>query len=367
MSDDPIRGWLAAVLRGDAAAAAPGRQLDASAVLAAASEAGVPALLHACLSRPELAQSMPPALHQPLARAARVRAAQHMFREHQCRLILAEIAAAGVPVLLLKGSALAYRIYPSAHLRECSDIDLLLPSRQAVACAVAILGTLGYAPRDAAAPGDLVAFEVTCVRSGTERAGLEIDLHWQLSSTPAFAFRYAWAELDASAIALPALAPDARGLAPVPAYLHACMHRVQNMAGGIGDRLKWLYDLHLLGQHFGTDDWQALADQAGARGLAGTCLAGLDAAARCFGGIAPGSVRRDLATAARGETLDPHRMHRWLYIQRMNFLAFPTCAQRMRWLRQRLLPDQAYLRARHGDAGLLRLLLRRLRAGIGRL
>ena len=35
------------------------------------------------------------------------------------------------------------------------------------------------------------------------------------------------------------------GLGAAHALLHACVHRASNLSAGLGDRLKWLYDLHL--------------------------------------------------------------------------------------------------------------------------
>lgn len=357
-----IRDWLAATLIGDSTGWALGDGFNPTQVLATAAAEGVVALLHERLLDPRMA-AMPAALREPLAVAARVKAAQSLVRENQCRLILARFAQAGLPVLLLKGSALAYWAYTSPYLRECSDIDLLFRSRGDVDRAVAILAELRYELRQKVLPGDLVCFEGTCVRGD----GLEVDLHWRLSSTPLFAFRFDWTELEAAAIALPALALNARGLAPVPAFMHACMHRVQNMAAQRANVLKWLYDLALLARGFTPADWECLTALATARGLAGTCLDGIEAATACFGGVAPESVHRALAEAARAEIIDVRRMHQWWYIQRMSFHAFPEWRQRWRWLRQRVIPDPRYLRERYGQGSTGRSMVARMRAALGRL
>src|SRR5690606_3632525 len=141
---------------------------------------------------------------------SQIKGMQSLFREAHCRTILARLIEAGIPILLLKGSALAYWAYASPHLRECSDIDLLLRSRGDVDRATQILEELHFKNGDRVLPGDLVCFELTCVGSIPSNAGLEIDLHWQLSSTPMFAFRFNWDELQRGSIELPLLAPGAR-------------------------------------------------------------------------------------------------------------------------------------------------------------
>jgi hypothetical protein len=57
--------------------------------------------------------------------------------------ILGAFEAAGIQVLVLKGAALAYLVYPQPGLRPMRDIDLLVKQPDQL-CAQAILSTLGY-------------------------------------------------------------------------------------------------------------------------------------------------------------------------------------------------------------------------------
>lgn len=356
---------LAEILGG--AGLTAGAAVDADDLMQVAMDEGVVALLHARLHAAGPAAVVPAALREGLARAAQVEAARSLYLENRCRQILACLATAQLPVLLLKGSALAYGAYAAPHLRKCGDIDLLVRSRAEVEQVLPLLAALGYHAREYALPGDLVCFEVTCVSAADAPFPVEIDLHWRLSSTPMFAFRFDWNELSAQAIALPTLAPNARGLAPVHAYLHACMHRMQNRSNGVADRLKWLYDLDLLGRGFSASDWDRLATLAIERGLAGVCRNGVLASAARFGDVMPASVLARLAGAAPDEALDVARMDRWWYVQRMSLSAWPTLGLKLRWLRQRLVPDRAYLRERYGaGASLPTALLQRLRAALKR-
>ena len=52
----------------------------------------------------------------------------------------------------------------------------------------------------------------------------------------------------------------------------------------------------------------------------------------------------------------------------MNLFALPSARQRIRWLRQRLVPDSGYMRERYGkESAVWRALALRFRAGIKRL
>jgi hypothetical protein len=53
---------------------------------------------------------------------------QNQLLFHQVRPLIEELRAAGVPVLVLKGAALALSVYPDAGCRPMRDIDILIPS-----------------------------------------------------------------------------------------------------------------------------------------------------------------------------------------------------------------------------------------------
>jgi len=360
-----IREWLSAVLRGDNPAWVFPEDMAYESILDQANEQGVVALLHEHLSQ---ATGLPIAFQQQLAQLARDKARESLMREAECRRILLHLQQAGIRVLLLKGSALAYWAYRSAHLRDCSDIDLLFSSFAEARKAIGTLENLQYSLRDPALAGDLVSFEQTCVRDSSIGTGLEIDLHWQLSSSPIFAFQFDFEELNADAQELPRLGPNAYGLSPVHAFFNACMHRVQNMADGNENNLKWLYDLHLLATRFNPADWKSLSDIAIERKLAGVCLDGLQAARKEFSTPIPDEVFIAFLHAEKRERMRVHKMHGWLYIQTMSFMAFPGFSIRLRWLMQRLFPDTAYLRSRYGGkSGFFVLLGKRVFAGVRRL
>jgi hypothetical protein len=119
--------------------------------------------------------------------AAKGATAIAMLRGAECERVLAVLAEAGIPVLLLKGSALAWWLYPAPHLRECSDIDLLLSSRQAVDRAFHVLSPYGFV-RGYSQGGE--AYECAFQRKLSETNSVDLDMHWQLLSVCALPVRW---------------------------------------------------------------------------------------------------------------------------------------------------------------------------------
>jgi len=359
------RSWLAALLRDEAPPWPSPDVRDPAQLLETAANEGIVALAHAKLH----AQGYPESLRGPFAEAARGQAAVQMVREGECRRVLAVIASLGLDALLLKGSALAYWAYPEPHLRECADIDLMLKSRGDVDRLIAALADSGYRTRERDVPGDLVSYELTCIRRAAHGARVDLDLHWRLVNAPLYAHRLEVGELWRHAIALPRLGPTALGLSPVHALLHACMHRVLNLQFGIGNRLKWLYDLHLLSLGFDDAQWDQLLALAGDRGLASTCWQSLRVASAEFGTRIPEAIAAQLIAISAGESFDAGKADRWLYMQVANGRALPGHRARLRWLRQRLLPNAVFLRDRYGDGqlSLAAIVFARLRSGLRRM
>lgn len=94
-----------------------------------------------------LARRTPSAVPDTARRAFLALASRHrqlaVARERCVDRLLTAFAVAGVPLILLKGAALAHLIYPTPELRPMSDIDILIDPADAQA-AVKIAERLGY-------------------------------------------------------------------------------------------------------------------------------------------------------------------------------------------------------------------------------
>lgn len=358
-----VRALIAAVLRDEDCQAFLG-ELCSDAIVETAADERVLSLLEWHLRRSPVWPTLPAGMRMRLADAAREDAMTALFREKELRRVAAAFAATGLHALLLKGSALAHWLYPELYLRECSDIDLLLPDREAVLRAARACEPLGYSLAYVPAASH---FEMPCQLRAGDRIQCELDLHFRLANSPVFGERFGFAELWQAAVPVPGVDAALRRLAPVHAFFNACLNRALDRQNGLPDRLRLLYDLHLLLVRMDAAEAQALRELAVARGLAGTCLCSVDETIATFATIPPPSLHDALAKGAPAEALDARRLGDWRYMQWQTLKALPGTGARLRWLRERLLPTASHLRGLHGEGPWLRLVGRRLWRGVERL
>ena len=354
------RGCLAATLRGEApdwAGSSPRGDVD---WLNIACQEGVGALLHGLGGTRGLAHDVV----APFAAFAKQRIAAEMLEHAEVRRVVRALAAADVACLLLKGTALAYSVYPAPHLRPRSDVDMLFPDQATMLRACDVLGPLGYTASQVP-DSSLISYEKGLHRTTPAGYGHHLDMHWKIANQALFADALPWDELAAAAIALPALDPLARALSPVHALLHACMHRISHLpwdddSGMSGDRLIWLYDFHLLAQRIDGKGFADFRRIAGAQRLAGVCLDGLREAQRAFATPLPEGLLDDLARSARSEPFDARRARTRWYQEWHNVRALPV-RRRLAFMREKLFPSRAYMREQYPVDGPLSLALAYLR------
>ena len=318
------------------------------AVLAAIEREGVLSLVHARFAETRCPLEIPDALRTTVATRARASAARSLLCLAEARRIQHALDGAGIEALWMKGIALGHWLYPQPHLRDIADMDLLLPDHATTLRAAAVLAPLGYALPNPHIAGDLVVHELL---AWSERAQLELDLHWELSNHALFAGRLRWDALASAAMPLPGLGEGARGLSPVHALLHACMHRALNMLTGREDRLRWLYDIHLLASRFDAEAWtQAVRVATDAR-LADACASALQACGEVLHTAVPGDALLAYNAAAALEPVRTVRLCSWSYMQRASWQALPDLRTRLRWLRQLLIPRMNHMQVRYGADG----------------
>ena len=197
------------------------------------------------------------AAHVPALRDAAIRAAGvELHRRENLREVLAALAARGVEVLILKGSALAYEIYDSPELRPRGDTDLLI-RRESLEATREALQSLGF--QETPGSGDEHGVQQAVFTRGAHM----YDVHWAIANTPVFAGALPFDDLLARSVALPGISEHARGLSHVDALLLACIHRVAHHHDS--DRLIWLVDIALLRDRMSeaehADFWRLAADR----------------------------------------------------------------------------------------------------------
>lgn len=362
--DPAVAAFLIACLRSrfdpaalDAARAlAPTDDLEWAAVRRAIYAEGVAPLLHAISARPSL---FPADIEAELAAAYRITALRNTGLLYELEAALAALAGADVPVLLLKGAALAETVYRDPALRPMADCDLLvrpadLPRAQATLIAA------GYRPvADEPHPGDLARFESQMALRKEGPLPARIELHWHLLDSPYYQARLSadwfWAGAEEFRIG----AVPARGPAPTPNLLYLAAHLAlhHRLAG-----LMWWYDiaalLHTCGDRV---DWEALLDQAEACDLVLPLQQVLPVIAQHWAVAVPTAVLARLAALrpSAGEA----RVHAWLtaeqrpVIQRFwaDLAGLNGWAERLRFAYHHLFPLPAYMRRRYRLASLLLL------------
>lgn len=351
------RAWIAGVLRGEPTAL-PLAEADHGAVVGVAAHEHVLALLEAGLRPTNQWMELPEPVRDAIARGARGAAMQSLFRQAEQQRIAAVLAEEGIPALLLKGNALALWLYPQPYMRATSDIDLLLESRQGALQAAHALSRLGYALAYAPAAS---SYEMTCRLADKGENPGEVDLHFSLVNSVLFADVFTFDELWRASFAPPGMPATMRALCLVHALANACLNRALDLHNGEPDRLKLLYDVHLMAARMGTSDWDSLIELARGKGIAGVCLRSIEDASRVLGSPVPPAVLQALDASAALEPLDRHRLEDWRYMQWRCFNAIPGWKLRARWLRDRLFPPRAHLQGLYGaELGLPLLLWRRV-------
>lgn len=287
--------------------------------------------------------------------------------------VLATLAAIHVRPVLFKGTALAYSIYPGSALRPRSDTDLII-APEARTGVTAALEALGFTrPPDPSR--EFTFYQASFIRH--EQGGPHaLDVHWRINNAELLSRLFSYQELLQHACPVPRLGPHALAAGPVDALLLACLHRavhqcvpyyVDGVARYDGDRLIWLYDIHLLAGSLSQQEWDDLIERAEDKGLLAVCLEGLERARTCFHTAVPepalAALRRQRApeTVAAYFRSGPVRQH-W-----MDFCAIAGATNKVRFLAELAFPPTGYMRAKYSQARfewLPWLYVRRLSGGV---
>ena len=222
----------------------------------------------------------PPWLAKAIADEARM---QRLWEDTHRQLLLpvvAGLAAAGIPPLLLKGTALAYGVYPDPAMRARGDSDLLVsPDRLSQARNVLRQAGFVRSSHNSAATHqeDWWADSGFGMRHG-------IDLHWRTSSSAAMEAIVPARELLASRQPLPRFSPEACAPALVHTFLQVHINQFAHSANGYildgtyvqgSDRLGWTVDVHLIAKSLTAQEWSELTQISLATGVAPSVAASL--------------------------------------------------------------------------------------------
>jgi len=214
--------------------------------------------LRTALVRPQL----PPGIQEVLRANYYIEAAHFMRRQHGLKEVLRMLASAGVPVVLLKGAAIAYSAYPNPLLRTMGDVDLWIPQTQLVP-ARKVLQSIGYtifSPEDYRPQGlqDTLGGE-TKMMCDLRGAGL-VELHWKIYPGEWLRHTTCIDEAKIWARCVPIKGMNIRRMAVEDLVLHASVHLAVNhqMSDGV---MRTMIDIALARRAWDLD-WTALAQRA---------------------------------------------------------------------------------------------------------
>ncbi|MDY6987351.1 MAG: nucleotidyltransferase family protein [Thermodesulfobacteriota bacterium] len=187
--------------------------------------------------------------------------ARALFMDRQLQEILGAFEKGGVPVLVLKGPALARTVYPHSAMRPSLDLDLLVRQEE-VTRSRAILEDLGY--RCLWRMFDVFKaynYHEIFMFDKSPRVKRMVELHWELH--PFFGIRreVGVEELFGGAVKVETPSLTFWALNPVDALIHRAVNNIFSHDREM--RLSWIYETGLVARNLvPPDDWVALQERS---------------------------------------------------------------------------------------------------------
>jgi len=334
--------WLATVIVGKTPTQFPASKPEWSTLLETAASNNVIPLCHHQMTNTPVRARCPDWFYEALKKHTLQVAASEMAQSHELEQVLTEFAQAGIFPLLMKGAPLAYSLYPQPYLRERCDTDILFRSRNQANEAMKLLENRGYQQPNAVS-GDFISNEFACYRTTGMGVLHSLDMHWQLNNDHFFANAFSFEELAKKVIPIPSLGENARSLGPVHALLLACMHRVAHLKNGEGNRLFWLYDIHLFAGQFNENQWALFEELTCEKKLEHVCLDSIITTQNAFETKIPGNVLQTLQARSKKGGYAPQNANQIWQVQLMNFQSLPGWRSKIQLLREHLFPPPNYI------------------------
>jgi len=183
--------------------------------------------------------------------------ARNLYLFHECDTVLEKLAGKGIPVIPLKGAALARDLYPSIAVRPMFDIDLLV-RREDLPAVDEVLRKNRYRPLSAPDPGKGFTYESHYIKE--TKAPVVLEIHWNLGEEN----RY---RLDIDGIwsrAVPNAGGTGLAMSAEDTLLYLAQHFFKHY---LFKRLIWLCDIH---EWIGREDirWDLLIERAQSQSIA---------------------------------------------------------------------------------------------------
>jgi len=287
-----------------------------------------------------------------LENSAKIAAFNFRLQRESQIIVQSALAKAGIPVIWLKGMALAQTLYPLPEIRPMDDIDLLVPYELGQMAVQEVQGIGYHFPPEHALAGKIPAPETMLYHYhllGGPSGAVELEIHVRLLADEALLpqqeMNWFWHESEMAGegqAAFTVLKSEAN-------FLYLCAHTILHH-GEFEFRLQRVYDLHLLVSQTRMD-WDLVINQANKFGWNYTVARCLTLIQDYFSTPVPQSV----LLACRGyEKVDKDFIrarrlqgdgHRWE--TRLLHLSGLPWRERMRQVFHLIFPPREYMRFRY--------------------
>ena len=283
---------------------------------------------------------------------------QYLLGIQQLTRVLSAFEREGVPVIPLRGPALAELLYRDPALRSFTDLDLHIHEGN-LPRALSLLSGLGYRHMEAGLP---LSLELTWRHAASfvpeAPEEIPIDLHWGMVDYPGLAPAAAITQQDLWDRAVRVEGPYGVRweFCPEDLLIYLALHwAVHHALSG----LIWQLDLALLILRYGdTLDWDAVIERAGRWRIRGPVFFALREVRDCLEAAVPAWVLDRLRPVGLRPTLFD-----WLhqrgeeYRERLDylvpFLVMDRGSDMLRALASAVVPPASWLRCRYGKASVL--------------
>ncbi len=298
-------------------------------------------LVHHCLR--ETGRDVPPEILAALKAATRRQASLDVLHAEELARILPAARAAGIDVLLLKGTPLGHLRYPASYARTKLDTDLFVRAER-YRPFLEMLEKMGYR-KQLSATGNLVSRQATYIKGG-----ILFDVHREISNSALFADTLTFDELWKSRVPVPALgdaafAPDATGM-----LLHACFHLALHV--GYEFRLMWICDVHRLVEAHDAAGFERFLNLAKGKGIFRLCARSVRLSRAWFNtkfseeilGNTEKNIGSERSEAIAAPGLN-RRQRFWIENGGLSLVSLAALAWEM------AVPSPAYMKLRYGRSG----------------
>ena len=307
-----------------------------------AQEHGIVPLLHHQLQSTSSPIEVPRQLMESLHAQATLEAASELARAYELKQVLAALAKNGIQPLLLKGTPLAYLLYPNPALRPRCDTDLLIPIADKQNT-INILAKLGYQLPNVIS-GNFVRHQITCIKKDKSGFIHQLDVHWKISNRTYFNSILLYEDLIKNAIPVPKLAPHAYTIALVDTLLFACLHRAVHAMDDDTNRLIWLYDIHLLCETLTSNELEYFTARANSLNVSALCQDAIEQTHLRFHTCLPDTVLTQLRTSDTQSDPSAHYLQGGRFTQiQCNLNSLPSIKDKLAYISEILFPPQNYM------------------------